>query len=336
MNKRLHNVDIAKGILILMLPIHHYLSALSRLGLSTSHDWIITKYQYILACFFMSAFFVISGYCSNLNKTNKEFWKGNLKGIILPYITFTTISCFIDLVQHGNINKLVVSFVNYQTHCNLWFLFALIGSKTIVYYLHTLLPSPRSHSILIHFICLILLLVGVFGNNHYSTYNIIAIYQTLIASFFYLLGYDMKTYCEIFKQLKRYSFYLFPIVIILFKMLNILFPVFTAGIVISLFQIPSFIVLSVLGTMFTLRVSEIIGKSEILEFAGRNSLVIYALHFIPLLNLFPIIYNATNANSSFINFIVFILCLYSIEYICCFAMAYIFACTKIRLLIGRW
>lgn len=336
MNKRLSYIDIAKGILILLLPIHHYGSVLSRIDLSTNNDWIITKYQYILGCFFMSAFFIISGYCSNFNKNNKEFWKGNFKGIILPYITFTIISCLINVFQYGNINKLVDSFVNYQTHCNLWFLFALIGSKTIVYYLQKLIESQNFISnLFMHCICLMLLSVAVFCNNHFPSYNIIAIYHTLIASFFVLFGYDMKHYNGIYTHLKQHSLYLFPIIIIIFNILNFQFPNFTAGIVIKLYQIPFFIVLAIMGTMFTLRFSEIIGKSTLLEFAGQNSLIIYALHFIPLFNLFPIIYDMTNANSTLINFIIFIITLYAIEYLCCFGMIYIFSSTKLKVLIGR-
>lgn len=329
---RIHSIDIAKGILILLLPIQHYWSALSRLNLSTNYDWIILKYQFIVACFFMCAFFVISGICSNFDKSENEFWKGNIKGIVLPYITFTIIDNFPELIQHGTMNKLYDSFVNYPTHCNFWFLFALLGSKTIVYYL---LRITRN-DICIHCICFALLCFAVLCQKIFPSYNILAIYHVMIASFFVLFGYDMKRFSQVYSKLKKYSLYLFPLIIILSMLFDVYLPVFVAGIFLGPSQIPLFVVVAIIGTMFTLKISEIISSNVLLEFAGKNSLIIYALHFIPMYYLLPTIYALSNANSSFGNFVVFIILLYLIEYICCFVMSYLFSSTRFKVLIGRY
>jgi fucose 4-O-acetylase-like acetyltransferase len=58
---------------------------------------------------------------------------------------------------------------------------------------------------------------------------------------------------------------------------------FVAGIGLSLFSIPIHLIYAYFGTMFLLIVCRKICQREWLELWGKNSLVVYALHFVPLL-----------------------------------------------------
>lgn len=305
---------------------------MSRIGLETGYDTYVVRYQFVWACFFMPAFFVMSGYCSNFDKSAKEFWKGNLKGIIIPYITMTAISCLPELIQKGTIGGLINSFAHGNGHCNMWFLFALLGSKTMFYYLRKIIKDANA----VRVISLVFLVLGVLLQQLFPQYNLLASYHALIALFFVSLGYDMKKNQAFFSAIKKHSLYLFPLVILIMtKTLTVSLPTFTANIKVTCSQIPIFIIVSILGTMFTWKMSELIKTNKILEYAGRNSLIIYGLHMIPMLCTIKVLYDITNANSSMLNFMAFIFLLYSIVYIFCYAMAYLFSATKLKVLMGK-
>lgn len=72
--ERLHWVDVAKGLLIILLLVHHFSSATRRTGISSDQFWFVTCWQIIYTCFFMQAFFFLSGYCSNFSHPVKLFF----------------------------------------------------------------------------------------------------------------------------------------------------------------------------------------------------------------------------------------------------------------------
>ena len=94
MGKRIHYLDIAKGLLIILLLFHHYGSARRRLDVSNDFYEQYKLWQIVFTAFFMPTFFVISGYCSNFNKPFKAFFKTQFKQLLIPYITFEILTAF--------------------------------------------------------------------------------------------------------------------------------------------------------------------------------------------------------------------------------------------------
>lgn len=86
--ERLHFIDIAKCILMLLLPIHHFWSANNLLHFDMPYIWIITSWQFLYTPFFMAGFFVISGFVSNFSKSNKDFFSSLLQHYGIPLIFF--------------------------------------------------------------------------------------------------------------------------------------------------------------------------------------------------------------------------------------------------------
>lgn len=74
--ERLHWVDVSKGILILLLLLHHFSSAKRVLGIDGDYFTFITCWQQVYTAFFMQAFMIMSGYCSNFNKSSRKFLGG--------------------------------------------------------------------------------------------------------------------------------------------------------------------------------------------------------------------------------------------------------------------
>lgn len=74
---RIPFIDIAKGIMIILLIFHH-LPQVSKtlLGLENETLESLDGLKYIYCTFFMQAFFVITGYCSNFDKKIQEVFDG--------------------------------------------------------------------------------------------------------------------------------------------------------------------------------------------------------------------------------------------------------------------
>ena len=99
---RLHYVDIAKGLLILMVIIHH----IPQYYLTNGHNNYL-KYMddnsFIYSSFFMASFFILSGYVSNFSKPFIAFSIKNFKSLMVPSFAFTMISVWsrspLDILQ---------------------------------------------------------------------------------------------------------------------------------------------------------------------------------------------------------------------------------------------
>lgn len=80
--ERLHYIDVFKGICIMLVVIHHSPLALNG-GFAPSGTFLWLLNNFIIA-FFMPAFFVATGYCSNFSKPFKIFLWQNVKSILIP------------------------------------------------------------------------------------------------------------------------------------------------------------------------------------------------------------------------------------------------------------
>lgn len=92
MKDRIHYIDLAKGILIILVVYGHIGWVIGHVqGFQNAlmeDTYLISAYW---GAFYMGAFFVITGYCSNFNISIKDFLVKNLKGLILPAFTLGAI-----------------------------------------------------------------------------------------------------------------------------------------------------------------------------------------------------------------------------------------------------
>lgn len=86
-HKRFSYIDVAKGILILMVVWDHlpdvYIYLLKQTNIHI--EWL-DRTQWLFKIFFMPAFFCITGFCSNFNKDFKSFFVSNAKSLLIPNI----------------------------------------------------------------------------------------------------------------------------------------------------------------------------------------------------------------------------------------------------------
>ena len=150
---RLSYIDVAKGILILLVVYDHlpdvYLTILEQSN--AQMDWL-NEQQWIYKLFFMPAFFCITGFCTNFKKSLKPFFISNFKSLIVPNIVF------------GLLFGLGWKHI-FLRGGSFWFLSALFVSKMIYWALFNYLPKFR----IIRIVILIILVCIGFLMNHVSS-----------------------------------------------------------------------------------------------------------------------------------------------------------------------
>ncbi len=126
--KRISYFDIAKGVLILLLVFAHFRSAVIRIPYDSPYFEMVYGWNHIFTCFYMPAFFIISGFCSNFNKPFKEFLMSLIKKLLIPLVAFTVLTQATSaFINKQNFFELLFS------GAVLWFLWAMLISKLIFY-----------------------------------------------------------------------------------------------------------------------------------------------------------------------------------------------------------
>lgn len=330
---RIHWVDIGKGILILLLLVHHFDSAIKRsdVEILVSDFSFVSFWQIIFTSFFMQAFLFFSGFCSNFNKNIKDFSISLLKQIIVPFCVFEIFIC----LYWTRDNRLSLTDVfNYWLNSggtHYWFLNALIVSKLFIF----LLIRITNKDWILLFSSFLLLVAAVFLNDFDIGSNFLCVRQSFGAVFFVVLGYVVKKYSERLDRRKKVYFWIYPILLLLCVCFHINIPTYTAGINVHLKSIPLFLVISISGTYTMLHLCKLIEKNSFFEYFGRNSLIVYCMHFIPLQylmqNLFLLI-----SPISLVQRVFYILVLYVSEILVCVILIEIFKYKPFRWIIGKY
>ena len=97
--ERLHWVDVAKGILIVMVAMVHITGRGEELGISCPAIDAIGPIAGVL-CFRMPAFFILAGFWGKYDMGFKDFLIRNAKGLLLPLIIFSYLGGIIHEVSY--------------------------------------------------------------------------------------------------------------------------------------------------------------------------------------------------------------------------------------------
>ena len=94
--ERLSYLDVAKGLGILLVVLHHIVNVCNRLGLNNTTLQLLDRQNVLYCCFFMQMFFMVSGYCTNFNKPFKSFLLSRTKTLLVPFLFFGVLMLLID------------------------------------------------------------------------------------------------------------------------------------------------------------------------------------------------------------------------------------------------
>lgn len=308
---RIAYIDIAKGLLIILLVLGHTVNTL-RKGVP-SEDLFLNNFHhariYIWTSFYMAAFFIITGYCSNFKKPFVPFLISNFKSLKIPAFVFgftaLVLRSFFNPEKNA-VDNYLVAFFNSFVDSGLWFLDALFISKLLYW---TILKVSNEIRV-IGSVCLGAFVVGFifYLSDYFPQYNIGYFTHALLLTLFLFLGQQMKR-IGITKKIGVISglIYMLGILLVLFSSMPV--PYVTLKIRLSWITVIPWLILAYSGSLLVLLVSKYIQGNRLLEFIGKNSLVFYCSHLMVLgfLKSFFIPYFGHNDLNSLMFYLMFVL-----------------------------
>ncbi|SDM69586.1 acyltransferase family protein [Bacillus sp. OK048] len=277
-SKRIKWIDTCKGIGIILVIV--------------GHTPIDPTARSIIYAFHMPLFFFFSGYffSENRYKNLKEIAISKFKSLIIPYISFSIISVFLlrfffdqPIALRVFLEQMIISKRNSISYDDpIWFLTSLFTIEILFYLL-----ARFSKNIHIRLLSVILIgftssiLLKVFAGGTILPWS-------LDQSLYYLIYFGFGHYIKginFFKKNKTRSFIIILnstlfLALILFQEVyysfwNLL------SLPSSLFSIFDAIIWAILGISFVILISQFLSFISLLNFLGKNSLILMSLH-IPL------------------------------------------------------
>lgn len=181
---------------------------------------------------------------------------------------------------------------------------------------------------------LFLLIVGVILNQYVGECNFLFYRHGLIDCFFVAIGFYMKKNDREYNFIVKYAGFAF-LVIMAVRFLHLCQPpIQDANIGVKLQTIPFFLLTTLSGSFSFLYLCKRINKLKFLEYFGRNSLIVYALHMWPYLVIIGFISKKIELNTQ-LQALLFIASVYFAELLCMYLAIEVLKTKYIRYLIGR-
>ena len=295
-NNRIAWVDIAKGIGIVLVLIGH---------ISQNKNL-----HYFIYSFHMPLFFIISGY---LYSEKEQYVRKKAKSILLPYLLWSIVSfLYWVLIERNlraqNLNPMIPATNiliarggedNYIFNVALWFLPCLFVTEVMFNFLKKRIKNIKILSIIILFF-------SILGYT-YSKLNLIrlpfCLDIALIAIGFYFLGYLWKQKIEIaFKQFNN-KIWKSYIIIGVMTIVTVVVSQINYGMSMNSLKFNNYFftyIASISGCLVIYIISNVINRNRILEFLGRNTLIIMCIHEPIKRILIEVIHKVTNISTEFL------------------------------------
>lgn len=334
--KRIPYIDVCKGVLILLVVFEHLPQvAISLLNIKSEYLNIMDKHNVYFTCFFMPAFFYLTGYCSSFNDYFRLFFVKNFKALILPAITLgLIIRIFEQILQVNNViaHYSFIDYIFYILNCSpFWFLKALFISKLIMWCTMKIKIKTNVLLLLSFIACFLAVLCHEYipFNDRYCILHSVILMPAIS------MGQYVK--CNniiIHGRLFFWSTLAFLFVIFMYSYLDFTIPYVTQSLYISKFSFLSYILLSFLGTVFILNIAVRLENVTILQYIGKASIVIYLFS-----NLFMYIAEKLILHILSLKTIPLVFLFYLITFLfavmCCLFVYYLLISTKLRCLLGK-
>ena len=320
---RLHWVDISKGILILFVVFQHLPVISEAAGVEHCGVGKLGHLSFLFTCFYMQAFFILTGYCSNFDKPFAAFLKSSFKSIMIPAIFFSILYYIALALLYQDISY-VKQMVSLDFLMNgfskFWFLNALFLLR-IMYWLRI---KYINSSLIGGGICLILLALGIIlldkrqdtREHVFFSKNFFYYMNALVNCIFILIG-DMLKKRKVQEKWLNISILLFVAMVITFKVLKWHIPTSLYQPSMSICDIPLHIVFVVLGSFGIYGLAKRINSNSFIEYLGRNSLIIYVTHFIVVRYIYCFTSNFLQISSYMITGLIYDFIVYLLTILVC-------------------
>lgn len=319
MNKRISYIDVAKGLLILLVVYDHlpdvYMYLLKKTNPYISY---LDELQWIFKLFFMPAFFCITGMCSNFKKDAKSFIISNFKSLIIPNILLgAIINMNVGLgavILHGG---------------SFWFLSSLFVAKIIYWLLYKIEPQKYFFRIVI---LSILVGAGFLLSDIPTKYDIWYFHYAFSLAIFIEIGILLK---GLTKNLLIMSSLLYVLICVLLVLTGLHKPVVAMGFKCTIHEIPLYLLSATTGTCLVLQVSKWINYNKVLQYFGKESLLFYIFQFKVMFLLeqtFILLFKITD----WLSVAFFVLSIYLITILLLSIISYAFRYKYLSYLLGKF
>lgn len=276
LKSRDRSIDMAKGILIAMLIFHHIVDVC---GQSDVSNIVISAMRSIqkqmIVCYFMPAFFMITGICSNFNKPFVPFVKNQIKSLLIPAVSFILLFHIYqgDTIRQlgGTIMRLFLFGKDY------WFLIALFEAKLLYWFLNKYVNNSKG----IIVILLALSFTGSLLNTFDISQNFFMHRHVFDLTLYLGVGHLAKSYYK--KQKISVScLIVFVAVLSVYTIADIKIPYVTYNFATPAPHWVSHVLLSISGSYLVLWLSRSIKVDALIEYMGKNSLAIFLMQWYTL------------------------------------------------------
>lgn len=270
-NERIEYIDRAKGFGIILVVLGH---------MAVSHEWCT-----FITTFHIPLFFFIGGYLfdSGKHKSGREFAVRKINRIVVPYFLYSLISfcasCGRTLIGQYEINMkdVMTQFIikgTIESNLPLWFMRSFLVVE-IIFFLFTKISKRSSYIVLMLSCCLFVSFALIQDTS-------LPISRTVNGVFFYGLGYLFRTYKIDLRCVSKrvcflccVTFFVMQAVFSYFILINS----YTINIA-SRDHVILFVLCGISGILASLFLVIAIGSNMILEYFGRNSLIIMCTHIL--------------------------------------------------------
>lgn len=288
MKKRIEWVDMVKCICILFVVLSH---------LESSH--IATRLRSFYDPFFLSGFLFASGYTYTNNRTFKNHIISKIKGLLIPWFTFSMLNIMISSIftfnpeMHSSvINDFLVNTLQVYGYClYMWFVAALFIAYIPFYFFVRSYENDKSRNrrayIKYSLISIILFFANRFyfrlmpeyifpwGSNRLPWHIDYIPYAICFMYFGYLFKDKLENICE---HNKKINGMIVSFVYLLLVIMSLLISNDYNILVLSLMEL----IKSIFGILFIVFISKSIGTNKYLLFFGQNTLIYFGIHGKPL------------------------------------------------------
>lgn len=278
MKERLHWIDVAKGLLMILVICGH----------ANIHEYA----NVLINSFHMAGFFILSGITFNINRPFKDFLWRRTKGIIIPYFFFAMLLLaqkFVSsFITHNVFNwksgiiSIFVPISNRPTTTvyGLWFLPCIFLAELLLYGFFKFYQKQKVFAV-----CSFILISAFFVSTFFLMKRGSIVCILPYACLFMLLGNAFKKKTEVFKNKK---FLIMPVCFVIYVasaltnrwLCGYSFDLssFTMGIV------PLYLISSVFGSGFVFCIAMCLENCKSLQRIGKDSIYYYGFHW-PVLSL---------------------------------------------------
>lgn len=309
MKQRIDYIDLAKGICILLIIIHHLRSPLNQTDVSR-----------MLLCFRIPLYFVLSGIFFRKYAGFVNFTLRKVNKLLIPFgffiiLTFIFYGTGLVLRGHSNLilqfpHNFVMALRADDIYLNtpLWFLLCLFETSLIFYLIYIVCDKFTikgvSRKVLMAVICFSIGIIGYELGTHKIDLPL-WIDTSMTAIPFYCTGYFLSQETDFLipnkldKYIPVFLVVLGVIVYFLADFIEMETNIFKESYI-------SFYVSAMSGTLFVLLLSKLVKKVPMISLIGRYSIIVLSTHWIVLWALKKYLYFITNVWLQFTVFLVLI------------------------------